>query len=59
MGWFISPELYLRRPPAFYPEWRLDKLLKKKAEQGVKVYVIVYEEVRRPGLYEMMIAHRT
>lgn len=39
MDWFTSPEIYLRRPPAYYPEWRLDKLLKRKAEQGVRVFV--------------------
>jgi len=44
--WWLTPELYLRRPPAHYPEWRLDKLLKRKAEQGVKIYVVVYKEVR-------------
>lgn len=43
--WWLSPELYLRRPPAYHPEWRLDRLLKRKAEQGVKIYVIVYKEV--------------
>jgi phospholipase D1/2 len=48
--WWLTPELYLRRPPAYYPEWRLDRVLKRKAEQGVKVYVIVYKEVRRPLL---------
>ncbi|PBK59664.1 phospholipase D1, partial [Armillaria solidipes] len=37
--------LYLRRPPADYLEYRLDRLLKRKAEQGVKIYVIVYKEV--------------
>jgi phospholipase D1/2 len=36
---------YLRRPPAAYPEWRLDRLLHRKAEQGVKIYIIVYKEV--------------
>lgn len=41
----MTPELYLRRPPAYYPEWRLDRLLKRKAEQGVKIYVVVYKEV--------------
>jgi hypothetical protein len=41
----LSPELYLRRPPALFPEWRLDRLLLKKAKEGVKVYVIVYKEV--------------
>lgn len=41
----LSPELYLKRPPALFPEWRLDYLLEKKAKQGVKVHIIVYKEV--------------
>ncbi|KAH9971268.1 phospholipase D [Russula compacta] len=45
LDWWLTPELYLRRPPAYHPEWRLDRVLKRKAEQGVKVYVIVYKEV--------------
>ncbi|KAI9060697.1 phospholipase D/nuclease [Trametes sanguinea] len=45
LDWWLTPELYLRRPPAKYPEWRLDRVLKRKAEQGVKVYVVVYKEV--------------
>ena len=44
--WWLSPELYLRRPPAYNPEWRLDRILKRKAQQGVKIFVIVYKEVR-------------
>ena len=44
--WWLTPELYLRRPPAYFPEWRLDRLLQKKAEQGVKIHIIVYKEVR-------------
>jgi phospholipase D1/2 len=44
--WWLTPELYLRRPPAYYPEWRLDRVLKRKAEEGVKIYVVVYKEVR-------------
>ena len=43
--WWLTPELYLRRPPAYNEEWRLDRILKRKAEQGVKVYVVVYKEV--------------
>ncbi|KAJ6550871.1 phospholipase D [Mycena vulgaris] len=43
--WWLTPELYLRRPPAYHPEWRLDRLLKRKAEEGVKVHIIVYKEV--------------
>uniref|UniRef100_D8Q6U4 Phospholipase n=1 Tax=Schizophyllum commune (strain H4-8 / FGSC 9210) TaxID=578458 RepID=D8Q6U4_SCHCM len=45
LDWWLSPELFLRRPPAHHPEWRLDRVLKRKAEQGVKIYVIVYKEV--------------
>ncbi|KAJ9118196.1 hypothetical protein QFC22_004100 [Naganishia vaughanmartiniae] len=45
MDWWLSPELYLRRPPAEHEEWRLDRLLHRKAEQGVKIYVCVYKEV--------------
>ncbi|KAI5986718.1 hypothetical protein EDC04DRAFT_2589598 [Pisolithus marmoratus] len=45
MDWWLTPELYLRRPPAKYPQWRLDKVLQRKAQQNVKIYVIVYKEV--------------
>lgn len=45
--WWLTPELFLRRPPAHFPEWRLDRVLKRKAEQGVKVHVVVYKEVCR------------
>ncbi|KAK3956584.1 hypothetical protein QBC32DRAFT_330399 [Pseudoneurospora amorphoporcata] len=43
--WWLSPELFLRRPPAYNQEWRLDQVLKRRAEAGVKIYVIVYREV--------------
>ncbi|OQN95304.1 hypothetical protein B0A48_18461 [Cryoendolithus antarcticus] len=43
--WWLSPELFLRRPPFEHREWRLDKVLKRAAERGVKIYVIVYKEV--------------
>ncbi|GAA6010322.1 hypothetical protein JCM10207_005173 [Rhodosporidiobolus poonsookiae] len=43
--WWLSPELYLRRPPALHEDYRLDRLLKRKAEEGVKVFVIIYKEV--------------
>lgn len=46
--WWLSPELFLRRPPVQHQEWRLDHVLKRRAEAGVKIYVIVYKEVR-PG----------
>ncbi|KAI8990852.1 hypothetical protein BDF20DRAFT_908690 [Mycotypha africana] len=43
--WWLSPELYLKRPPAKYPEYRIDALLKRKAEEGVMIYVVVYKEI--------------
>ena len=43
--WWLSPELYMRRPPAISQKWRLDRLLKRKAEEGVKIFVIVYRNV--------------
>ncbi|KAJ5722756.1 Phospholipase D/Transphosphatidylase [Penicillium malachiteum] len=45
--WWLSPELFLRRPPVQHQEWRLDHILKRRAEAGVKIYVIVYKEVNQ------------
>lgn len=45
LDWWLTPELYLRRPAAYFPQWRIDRLLQRKAEQGVKIYVVVYKEV--------------
>lgn len=48
--WWLSPELFLRRPAYYNQEWRLDQILKRKAEAGVKIFVIVYREVEvRPS----------
>jgi phospholipase D1/2 len=44
--WWLSPELFMRRPPYYNQEWRLDQILKRRAEAGVKIYVIVYREVK-------------
>ncbi len=43
--WWLSPELFLRRPPYYNQEWRIDQVLKRRAEAGVKIYVIVYKEI--------------
>ncbi|ORX48538.1 phospholipase D/nuclease [Hesseltinella vesiculosa] len=45
--WWLSPELYLRRPPNQFPEYRLDNLLKRKAEAGVRIFIVVYKEVKQ------------
>ena len=45
LDWWLSPELYLRRPPAQNEQYRLDNMLRAAAERGVQVRVIVYKEV--------------
>lgn len=43
--WWLSPELYMRRPAAISQKWRLDRLLQRKAREGVKIFVIVYRNI--------------
>jgi phospholipase D1/2 len=43
--WWLSPELYLRRPAAISQKWRIDRLLQRKAQEGVKIFVIVYRNI--------------
>jgi phospholipase D1/2 len=43
--WWLSPELFLKRPPFYNQQWRLDQVLKRRAQAGVKIYVSVYKEV--------------
>ncbi|KAI9747288.1 MAG: Phospholipase D1 [Lichina confinis] len=43
--WWLSPELYMRRPAAISRKWRLDRLLQRKATEGVKVFVILYRNI--------------
>ncbi|CUM56245.1 unnamed protein product [Debaryomyces tyrocola] len=43
--WWLSPELYLRRPANGNQQWRIDRILQRKAQQGVKIFVIVYRNV--------------
>ncbi|VDN02247.1 unnamed protein product [Thelazia callipaeda] len=44
-GWWLSPEIFMKRPPVEGNRWRLDEILKRKAEQGVKVFVLLYKEM--------------
>lgn len=43
--WWLSPELYMRRPAAISRKWRLDRLLQRKAAEGVKIFVIIYRNI--------------
>ncbi|KAI1386691.1 phospholipase D/nuclease [Hypoxylon trugodes] len=45
LDWWLSPELYLRRPPSRNEQYRLDNMLRAAAERGVEIRVIVYKEV--------------
>lgn len=45
LDWWLSPELYLRRPPSKNEQYRLDRMLQAAAQRGVKVNIIVYKEV--------------
>jgi hypothetical protein len=42
-AWKLSPSVVLTRPPL--PPIRLDQILKYKANQGVKIYILLYKEV--------------
>ncbi|KAI8081741.1 uncharacterized protein BX664DRAFT_268261, partial [Halteromyces radiatus] len=37
--------LYLRRPPKGNEEYRLDRLLKRKAIEGVMIYIVIYKNM--------------
>jgi phospholipase D1/2 len=45
--WFLSPEIYLKRP-ALSDEWRFDKMLEKKA---VSLNVDTYVSILNPVCY--------
>jgi phospholipase D1/2 len=45
--WKNSPCVLLTRPPL--PSIRLDHILKYKAEQGVKIFILLYKEVEYVG----------
>ncbi|XP_048480960.1 phospholipase D2 [Plutella xylostella] len=43
--WWLSPEIYMKRPSQNPNYWRLDIILKRKAAQGVKIFIMLYKEV--------------
>lgn len=45
LDWWLSPELYLRRPPSANAQYRLDRMLFAAADRGVDINIIVYKEV--------------
>ncbi|KAG7199959.1 hypothetical protein KM043_014388 [Ampulex compressa] len=43
--WWLSPEIYMKRPAINSDYWRLDKILERKALEGVKIFILIYKEV--------------
>ncbi|KAE9416764.1 hypothetical protein Angca_005924, partial [Angiostrongylus cantonensis] len=44
-GWWLSPEIYMKRPALEGNYWRLDEILKRKANQGVRIFILMYKEM--------------
>lgn len=44
-GWWLCPELYMRRPFHNHCSSRLDAILELKAKQGVQIFILLYKEV--------------
>jgi len=53
--WWLTPELYLKRPVSFEnsedDKYRLDNILKELADKNVKIFILVWKEVEVAGLY--------
>uniref|UniRef100_A0A8R1DXK1 Phospholipase n=1 Tax=Caenorhabditis japonica TaxID=281687 RepID=A0A8R1DXK1_CAEJA len=43
--WWLSPEIYMKRPALEGNYWRLDEILKRKAQQGIKIFILLYKEM--------------
>ncbi|KAE8675417.1 Phospholipase D p2 [Hibiscus syriacus] len=60
-GWWLCPELYLRRPFTSNLSSRLNALLEAKAKQGVQIYILLYKEVsialKINSLYSKKLLH--
>lgn len=42
--WWLNPQIYLKRP-CRNEHWRLDEILRRKANEGVRVCILVYREI--------------
>ncbi|KAF9309421.1 Phospholipase D1 [Podila horticola] len=45
LDWMLSPEILLRRHQRDGMDWSLKDLLGRKANEGVKIYIVMYSEV--------------
>ena len=53
--WWLSPELFLKRPTTDL-QYRLDKILLKKAQEGVRIYILLFKEI---GMVVNLMSSRT
>ncbi|PAV76032.1 hypothetical protein WR25_02848 [Diploscapter pachys] len=52
--WWLTPEVMMKRPALQGIYWRLDQILLRKAQQGVKIFILIYKEVEQAlGLNSM------
>ncbi|PAV60056.1 hypothetical protein WR25_19542 [Diploscapter pachys] len=52
--WWLTPEVMMKRPALQSIYWRLDQILLRKAQQGVKIFILIYKEVEQAlGLNSM------
>ena len=47
--WQLNPQIFMKRPDSGVDSllWRLDKMLLRKAEQGVRTYILLYWESKK------------
>ncbi|XP_071527642.1 phospholipase D2-like isoform X2 [Panulirus ornatus] len=43
--WWMSPQIYLKRPDLTGHQWRLGEVLRRKADSGVRIFILLYKEV--------------
>ncbi|VDO64576.1 unnamed protein product [Haemonchus placei] len=58
-GWWLSPEIYMKRPALEGNYWRLDEILKRKANQGVHIFILMYKEMEMALGLNSMYSKRT
>ena len=47
--WQMNPEIFMKRPDSGVDslDWRLDKMLLRKADEGIRVYILLYWEIKQ------------
>ncbi|XP_045604222.1 phospholipase D1 isoform X2 [Procambarus clarkii] len=56
--WWMSPQIYLKRPDLTGRRWRLGEILRRKAESGVRVFILLYKEVELAlGISSLLTKH--